>query len=128
MAETSRPAFPSVRVCISTVPYFQATGDRASCGIPILRSYCLILAKVGTASVPSDNFPAILQKESNHHGCGIYECRTPRPAKQTPTRVGSQVCFFVGSGESLIPDFPGLPLSRHTAPTAPAPATYEPSV
>lgn len=44
------------------------------------------------------------------------------------TELARKVASFVGSAESLIADVPGLTLYRHTAPTAPAPATYEPSV
>lgn len=39
-----------------------------------------------------------------------------------------KVARFVGSTESLTTDVTGLTLYRHTVPTAPAPATYEPSV
>ena len=35
---------------------------------------------------------------------------------------------FIGSKEKLITDIPGLLLTRRTAPTAPASATYEPSL
>ena len=55
----------------------------------------------------------------------------------TPTQVrapnllkelASKIAFFVGSRETLITDVPGLLLSRRTVPTAPASATYEPSL
>ncbi len=55
----------------------------------------------------------------------------------TPTRgrapnllkeLASKIAFFVGSRETLITDVPGLLLSRRTVPTAPASATYEPSL
>src|SRR3954470_2768137 len=128
MAETSRPAFPSFRVCISTVRYFQATGHRASCDIPILRSYCLILAKVGTAYGPGDKLPAILQKRAiimaaEHTSVGTHGRRN-----ELRTELARKVASFVGAAESRKADVPGLTIYRHTAPTAPAPATYEPSV
>jgi AraC-like DNA-binding protein len=42
--------------------------------------------------------------------------------------LARKIAFFVGSRERLISDVPGLLLSRRTAPTAPASATYEPSL
>jgi AraC-like DNA-binding protein len=42
--------------------------------------------------------------------------------------LARKVALFVGSAESLATDVPGLTLYRHTAPTRPAPATYEPSL
>jgi AraC-like DNA-binding protein len=42
--------------------------------------------------------------------------------------LARKIASFVGSKERLITDIPGLLLSRRTAPTAPASATYEPSL
>src|SRR5579864_720393 len=42
--------------------------------------------------------------------------------------LARRIASFVGSKERLITDIPGLLLSRRTAPTAPASATYEPSL
>ena len=42
--------------------------------------------------------------------------------------LAGKIAFFVGSRETLITDVPGLLLSRRTVPTAPASATYEPSL
>ena len=42
--------------------------------------------------------------------------------------LARKVASFVGSAESLATNVPGLTLHRHSAPTRPAPATYEPSV
>jgi hypothetical protein len=39
-----------------------------------------------------------------------------------------KIAYFIGSRERLITDVPGLLLSRRTAPSAPATATYEPSL
>jgi AraC-like DNA-binding protein len=50
--------------------------------------------------------------------------RTPDLLKE----LASRIAFFVGSRERLITDVPGLLLSRRTVPTAPASATYEPSL
>jgi AraC-type transcriptional regulator N-terminus len=42
--------------------------------------------------------------------------------------LARRIASFIGSKEKLITDIPGLLLSRRTAPTAPASATYEPSL
>lgn len=42
--------------------------------------------------------------------------------------LARRIAFFVGSGERLITEIPGLILARRTAPTAPASANYEPSL
>jgi AraC-like DNA-binding protein len=42
--------------------------------------------------------------------------------------LARKIAFFVGAGERLITEIPGLMLTRRTAPTAPASATYEPSL
>jgi AraC-like DNA-binding protein len=42
--------------------------------------------------------------------------------------LANKIAFFIGSGERLSTDVPGLLLSRRTAPTAPTAATYEPSL
>jgi AraC-like DNA-binding protein len=42
--------------------------------------------------------------------------------------LAGRIAFFAGSRERLITDVPGLLLSRRTVPTAPASATYEPSL
>jgi AraC-like DNA-binding protein len=44
------------------------------------------------------------------------------------TELARQIASFIGPKEKLITDVPGLLLSRRTAPTAPATATYEPSL
>ncbi len=44
------------------------------------------------------------------------------------TELARRIASFVGSKEKLITDIPGLLLSRRTAPTVPASATYEPSL
>ncbi len=43
-------------------------------------------------------------------------------------QLARKIAFFIGAKERLITDVPGLLLSRRTAPTAPATATYEPSL
>lgn len=43
-------------------------------------------------------------------------------------KLASRIAFFVGSEERLLTAIPGLSLHRWTAPTAPCPATYQPSV
>ena len=49
-------------------------------------------------------------------------------AQELLKELAREIAFFVGSRERLITDVPGLLLSRRTAPTAPASATYEPSL
>ncbi|MGD0417798.1 MAG: AraC family transcriptional regulator [Terriglobales bacterium] len=44
------------------------------------------------------------------------------------TELARKIALFVGSAEKRITDVPGLLLTRRTAPTAPASATYEPSL
>jgi AraC-like DNA-binding protein len=53
------------------------------------------------------------------------------PANRTRegrAELARKIAFFMGSRERLITDVPGLLLSRRTAPTTPASATYEPSL
>jgi AraC-like DNA-binding protein len=49
-------------------------------------------------------------------------------ARELRLELARRIASFVGSKERLITDIPGLLLSRRTAPTAPASATYEPSL
>ena len=49
-------------------------------------------------------------------------------ARELRTKLARKIAFFIGPKEKLITDVPGLLLSRRTAPTAPATATYEPSL
>src|SRR5258708_34980038 len=53
---------------------------------------------------------------------------SPDQARTLRTELARKIASFVGSKEKLITDVPGLLLSRRTSPTAPAPATYEPSL
>jgi len=55
---------------------------------------------------------------------------TPPPdqVRVLRTELARRIASFVGSKEKLITDIPGLLLSRRTAPTVPASATYEPSL
>jgi AraC-like DNA-binding protein len=53
---------------------------------------------------------------------------SPDPARVLRTELARKIASFIGSKEKLITDIPGLLLSRRTAPTAPASATYEPSL
>ncbi len=48
--------------------------------------------------------------------------------RELRTTLARKLAFFIGSKEKLVTDIPGLLLSRRTAPTAPASATYEPSL
>jgi AraC-like DNA-binding protein len=43
-------------------------------------------------------------------------------------QLARKIAWFVGTAEKRVTDVPGLSLHRWTAPTAPCPATYEPSV
>ncbi len=49
-------------------------------------------------------------------------------ARELRTELARQIASFIGSKEKLITEIPGLLFSRRTAPTAPATATYEPSL
>jgi len=55
---------------------------------------------------------------------------TPSPdqTRALRTELAHKIASFIGSKEKLITDIPGLLLSRRTAPTTPASATYEPSL
>lgn len=50
------------------------------------------------------------------------------PTRTLRMELARKIAFFIGSKERLITDIPGLLLSRRTSPTAPASATYEPSL
>ncbi|PYT55139.1 MAG: AraC family transcriptional regulator [Acidobacteria bacterium] len=52
----------------------------------------------------------------------------PDPARVLRAELARKIAFSIGSRERLITDVPGLLLSRRTAPAAPAPATYQPSL
>ncbi len=53
---------------------------------------------------------------------------SPDQTRALRTELAHKIASFIGSKEKLITDIPGLLLSRRTAPTAPASATYEPSL
>jgi AraC-like DNA-binding protein len=59
---------------------------------------------------------------------GKYAAPVPDRRSQMRKELARKIAFFVGSGERLITEVPGLTLSRRTAPTAPASAAYEPSL
>ncbi len=48
--------------------------------------------------------------------------------RELRSALAHKIASFIGTREKLITDVPGLLLSRRTAPTAPALATYEPSL
>jgi AraC-like DNA-binding protein len=52
----------------------------------------------------------------------------PCRAHELRSALARKIASFIGPREKLITDVPGLLLSRRTAPTAPASATYEPSL
>ena len=52
----------------------------------------------------------------------------PDRARELRKELARKIAFFIGSKERMITDVPGLLLSCRTAPTAPASATYEPSL
>ena len=55
---------------------------------------------------------------------------TPSPdrARELRTELASKIASFMGSAEDRATDIPGVTLHRRTAPTAPCPMTYQPSV
>ena len=52
----------------------------------------------------------------------------PDRVHELRTELARKIALFIGSAEKRITDIPGLLLTRRTAPTAPASATYEPSL
>ena len=50
------------------------------------------------------------------------------PARELRTQLARKIALSIGSAERRVTDVPGLSLHRWTAPTAPCPATYAPSV
>ena len=56
------------------------------------------------------------------------ESPAPDRTQELRRELARKIAFFVGSGERLITEIPGLMLTRRTAPTAPGSATYEPSL
>jgi hypothetical protein len=52
----------------------------------------------------------------------------PNRARELRSELARKIASFIGTKEKLITDVPGLLLSRRTAPTAPASATYAPSL
>src|SRR5258708_34936486 len=52
----------------------------------------------------------------------------PSGARELRGELARKIASFIGPREKLITGVPGLLLSRRTAPTAPASATYEPSL
>jgi AraC-like DNA-binding protein len=61
---------------------------------------------------------------------GTKETAVPAPdrIRQLRAQLARKIAKFVGSEEKLTTAIPGLLFSRRTAPTAPASATYEPSL
>ena len=53
---------------------------------------------------------------------------SPDAVRELRADLARKIASFVGSAEKRITGIPGLSLHRWTAPTAPCPATYEPSV
>ncbi|MGA3328573.1 MAG: AraC family transcriptional regulator [Terriglobia bacterium] len=53
---------------------------------------------------------------------------SPDRACELRTELARKIAFSIGSAEKRVTDIPGLLLTRRTAPTAPASATYEPSL
>jgi AraC-like DNA-binding protein len=52
----------------------------------------------------------------------------PEQTRELRRELARKIASFIGSAEKLVTDVPGLLLSRRTAPTPPASATYEPSL
>lgn len=52
----------------------------------------------------------------------------PNRARELRSELARKIALFMGSAENRATDIPGVTLHRRTAPTAPCPATYEPSV
>jgi AraC-like DNA-binding protein len=54
--------------------------------------------------------------------------RPPDPAHELRTELARKIALFMGAAEHRATGIPGLTLHRRIAPSAPCPATYEPSV
>jgi len=52
----------------------------------------------------------------------------PDRARELRAELARKIALFIGSAENRATEIPGLTLRRRIAPTAPCPATYEPSV
>jgi AraC-like DNA-binding protein len=52
----------------------------------------------------------------------------PNRARELRENLAGKIALFIGSAENRATDIAGLTLHRRTAPSAPCPATYEPSV
>jgi hypothetical protein len=52
----------------------------------------------------------------------------PNRARELRIELARKIASFMGSAEDRATDIPGVTLHRRTAPTAPCPATYQPSV
>ena len=52
----------------------------------------------------------------------------PEGVRELRSALARKIALFIGSAEKRVTDVPGLLLTRRTAPTAPALATYEPSL
>lgn len=113
------------------IPLLQAKDTRAQSDILILRIDCLILAKVGWDSVLRPATAAMLERGIRTITAETTSNRERMPSarlSESAAELGRKVALYIGSAESRATDVPGLTLYRHTAPTLPAPVTYEPSV
>jgi len=100
-------------------------------GSPILPIYCLflLLFEKSLAFPEQRGYLKARHKDGNSMKNLSKDLTPPQDrAQELLKELAREIAFFVGSRERLITDVPGLLLSRRTAPTAPASATYEPSL
>src|SRR4051812_6991618 len=136
IAETSRPFLPSVRFSIiislrTVCPHLQPRDNRAETDYLILRSYCLFLANVDAWYSDITTGQIFWKGETDTitvTDTSIDSSSTRDRQEDLRAELTQKVALFVGSAESRITEIPGLTLYRHTAPTAPASVTFEPSV
>src|SRR5467141_1125056 len=133
--ETPKPLFPSLRVSmVASLNRFSVSEVRIKrhrSGSPILPIYCLflLLFEKSLAFPEQRGYLKARHKDGNSMKNLSKDLTPPQDrAQELLKELAREIAFFVGSRERLITDVPGLLLSRRTAPTAPASATYEPSL
>jgi AraC-like DNA-binding protein len=100
-------------------------------GSPILPIYCLFLSlgeKWLLYPEPSSYLVQGTKEAFTVKNTGKSAAPSPDQALALRKGLAGKIASFIGSKEKLITDIPGLLLTRRTAPTAPASATYEPSL
>src|SRR5437867_848861 len=136
-AETSRPLFPSLRFCIvfllrDRFSHLQVRVECPRSGILILPISCLFLSSLKNAGAFTEprGYPCVDECEATATMKNRRGDASPASGRVRELRseLARKIALFMGSAENRTTDIPGVTLHRRTAPTAPCPATYEPSV